>query len=106
MPEKTDEKTKQARVYTCEYCGEEYQSRQGLAKHLPKCEYRPDADNTEDTPPATTDSHDVGGVPLFDDTDDAGNTDDDETKYQCPDCGHVANRPYDMCPECGAELEW
>ncbi|MCC7570560.1 DNA repair protein RadA [Candidatus Micrarchaeota archaeon] len=104
MTEKKSDESKEARVYTCKYCGEEYKTQKGLRLHLPKCEYRPDVE-TDDAS-----NIDDGGVALFDDDDvDAGSgaaTADGGDVYQCPGCGFTATRAFARCPECGSDLEW
>lgn len=107
MATKKDENRDEARIYRCGFCGAEYTTRQGLAKHLRVCDYRPDED--DDGLPDVS----GGGVDLFGDEDtiaagasghDTGAS--DAMVYQCPDCGYLAEYQYSRCPACGSWLEW
>ena len=99
------------KIYLCEWCGAEFLSRQGRWAHEKRCEHRPteDDDGDDDGPAAGA------GINIFDD----GGPDEDDgpagaaaaaavpgDTYQCPSCGHVDGRPFEVCPGCGAGLVW
>jgi len=96
------------KLYLCEWCGAEFLTRQGRWSHEKKCEHRPTEDD-DDGPAAGA------GINIFDD----GGPDEDDgpagaaaaaavpgDTYQCPSCGHVDGRPFEVCPGCGAGLAW
>jgi DNA-directed RNA polymerase subunit RPC12/RpoP len=87
--EKTADSEKKA-VYTCGFCGKEFESKLGLKKHLPKCEASPDEpdDGKEET----------DGMKIFEE--------DEDDQYECGHCGAVFGKAYRHCPECGEVLEW
>ncbi len=78
--------------FVCPFCGAEYETKEGLAKHLKKCDAKPDLEDTDD--------ENTEGVKLFpDDSDDA-------VVYRCPDCDHRASAPFSVCPKCGCEVDF
>lgn len=84
--------------FVCPFCGSEYSTKEGLAKHLKKCEAKPDVEEPEDA--------NVGqgeGIPLFGSGEDEN---DDKNVYVCPDCGNKADSPFTFCPKCGCEVDF
>ncbi len=104
MPDTKSDETPAARVYTCDFCGATFGSRQGRNKHKRVCEYRPDADDDDgEGLPAPGGA----GVDIYgsDESEDSGGDIEDDI-YQCPDCGYSAKRAFVRCPTCAADLEW
>jgi len=90
----TDEK-----IFICPYCDAEYKTKEGLAKHLKKCEAKPD-DEVEPAPGA--------GIPLYSKPAPAPKDEDEDEDDECicPECGYTAKYEFPVCPKCGVELEW
>jgi len=109
--------TKEGEIYICDFCGAEYMTRSGAAKHEKKCDRR-----TDDAPVETDEK---AAIALFKEKpeekaerkgwQDASardlkstehRADEDRDEYVCPDCGYARMRPFILCPDCGAELSW
>jgi len=88
-----DEKT-----FTCPYCDAEFKTKQGLARHLKRCDAAPDEE--EETKPMKT-----SGIPLYAEPAPKPEPEDDDDCI-CPECGYTAKYEFPVCPKCGVELEW
>ena len=88
------------KVFTCPYCDAEYRTKQGLARHLKRCDATPDSD--EEPAPG-------GGIPLYAEPapkPEPAHMQDEDDDCICPECGYTAKYECPVCPKCGVELEW
>jgi len=84
--------------FVCPFCGATYETKEGLAKHLKKCEAKPDVEEPEDDTVGQGE-----GIPLFNTGEDENG---DKNVYVCPDCGNKADSPFAVCAKCGCEVDF
>ena len=84
--------------FVCPFCGTGYETKEGLAKHLKKCDAKPDVEEHEDDIVGQGE-----GIPLFNTGEDEN---DNENVYCCPDCDYQAGKPFNECPKCGCEVDF
>lgn len=82
--------------FVCPFCGATYNTKEGLAKHLKKCDAKPDIEEPEDYTVGQGD-----GITLFNNGEDEN---DDKPVYCCPDCDYKTGKPFSTCPKCGCEV--
>jgi hypothetical protein len=87
--------------FVCPFCAVEFSTKEGIAKHLKKCEARPDGD--DDGTGAPND-----GINLFGGAGDKNKDEDadDAPEYCCPDCDYSADKPFSQCPKCGCGVDF
>jgi len=99
--------TKEGEIYLCDYCGAEFMTRSGAAKHEKKCAHHTTEEKVEQDDAPAVELYDepkakpkappkAGVLPAA----------EDEDEYVCPVCAHTSFRPYPRCPQCGEELTW
>jgi len=97
--------TKEGEIYLCDYCGAEFMTRSGAAKHEKKCAHRTTEEKVEkDDEPAVElyEAPKAKPKPATVPTP----VSEDEDEYCCPSCDYVSRGPFQKCPRCGEELTW